>query len=126
MKAITLLVLMAACASWTPDGAKLRDERVADPALTTGGEIRGEMRDSRGEAMPGVTVVAASPALGGKETVELTDENGKYKLGPLPPGKYSITFYFNESSYVHDGVDVRIGEAVVERVTGWRHSPPYR
>lgn len=44
-----------------------------------------------GSPLPGVTVTIASPALQGTRTA-ITNENGGYSFGAIPPGDYTITF----------------------------------
>src|SRR5688572_26425748 len=44
-----------------------------------------------GNALPGVTVTVTSPNLQGAR-VAVTDVNGNYNLGALPPGAYTVKF----------------------------------
>ncbi len=55
------------------------------------GTLTGRVSDDSGGALPGVTVSAESPALQGSRTT-VTNENGSYKLGFLPPGVYQVTY----------------------------------
>jgi hypothetical protein len=55
------------------------------------GELRGIVKEEGGEPLPGVAVKAVSTALI-REVTALTDQNGRYRLLQLPPGKYSLTF----------------------------------
>src|SRR5690606_26998398 len=55
------------------------------------GAIAGRVLDQAGEAVPGVTVTATSPALQGARTV-VTSELGDYVLPLLPPGTYEVRF----------------------------------
>jgi len=54
--------------------------------------IAGQVRDTSGAVMPGVTVEAASPALIDKVRSSVTDDQGQYRIGDLRPGVYSVTF----------------------------------
>lgn len=58
-------------------------------AQTTTGTILGEVKDSSGGAMPGVTVTAVNQANGlTRETV--TDERGNYRFAAMPAGDYTV------------------------------------
>ncbi len=61
-------------------------------AWTQGGGIAGEVRDTTGGVLPGVTVEASSPALIEKIRVATTDGNGQYSIVDLRPGVYAVTF----------------------------------
>jgi hypothetical protein len=54
--------------------------------------IGGNVKDTSGAVLPGVTVEAASSSLieGARST--LTDENGHYRILDLRPGTYTVTF----------------------------------
>jgi hypothetical protein len=54
--------------------------------------ITGIVRDSSGGILPGVTVEAASPALIDGARAAVTNEEGRYRIGDLRPGAYSVTF----------------------------------
>ena len=56
------------------------------------GTLAGEVKDTTGAVLPGVTVEAASPALTGKARTSVTDGSGRYRIEPLPPGSYTVTF----------------------------------
>jgi len=56
------------------------------------GEIHGTVIDKEtGETMPGVNI---STEIGGVLRGTATDENGRFRLKPLLPGKYALTFSF--------------------------------
>ncbi|HUR34773.1 MAG TPA: TonB-dependent receptor [Vicinamibacterales bacterium] len=61
-------------------------------AQTGSSGIAGVVRDSSGAVLPGVTVEASSPALIEKVRTAVTDEQGRYVIGDLVPGMYSVTF----------------------------------
>jgi iron complex outermembrane receptor protein len=54
--------------------------------------LAGEVKDTTGAVLPGVTVEAASPALIEKVRTAVTDVSGRYRIEPLPPGSYTVTF----------------------------------
>jgi hypothetical protein len=56
------------------------------------GAIAGEVKDTTGAVLPGVTVEAASPALIEKIRVATTDSQGRYQITELRPGAYTVTF----------------------------------
>jgi len=59
-------------------------------AQATEGSIRGYLRDEQGAVLPGVSVTATSPTVGGTYTT-VTDQDGHYRLLNLPPGTYALT-----------------------------------
>ncbi|PYS13695.1 MAG: hypothetical protein DMG15_10395, partial [Acidobacteria bacterium] len=58
------------------------------------GNIVGIVRDTSGAVLPGVAVEAASPALIEKIRTAVSDEAGRYRIGELRPGTYTVTFTF--------------------------------
>ncbi len=54
--------------------------------------IAGVVEDASNAALPGVTVVASSPALIEKSRSTVTDSSGQYKIVDLRPGTYTVTF----------------------------------
>ena len=56
------------------------------------GSIAGNVRDSSGAVLPGVTVEASSPALIEKARTAVTDGAGQYAIVDLRPGPYTVTF----------------------------------
>ncbi len=50
--------------------------------------ILGQVTDQSGAVLPGVTVTATSPALQVPEMTVVTNEEGEYRLAPLPIGVY--------------------------------------
>ena len=97
--------------------------------------IAGVVRDTSGAVLPGVTVEAASPALIEKVRTVVTDGAGQYRIEPLRPGTYTVSFSLQGFSTVkRDGVvlagsfsatispELRVG-AVEETVTVTGASP---
>jgi outer membrane receptor protein involved in Fe transport len=92
----------------------LEDAAHAD-AFTTG-SVRGVVKDkASNEASVGATVVATSPAMQGEQVV-ITDENGGYYITSLPPGTYTITVYYNDTTYAQRNVLVQLGKEIVVNV----------
>ena len=64
----------------------------APAAAQTQGAIIGIVTDTSGAVLPGVTVVVTGPALQVPQLEAVTNERGEYRISPLPPGAFSITF----------------------------------
>src|SRR5262245_23541848 len=56
------------------------------------GAIAGQVTDTSGAIVPGVTVEATSPALIEGTRSTSTDEQGRYQITGLRPGAYKVTF----------------------------------
>ena len=54
--------------------------------------IAGQVKDTTGALMPGVTIEASSPVLIEKVRSAVTDGTGNYRIVDLPPGVYQVTF----------------------------------
>jgi hypothetical protein len=54
--------------------------------------IIGQVTDESKAVLPGVTVIAASPALQLRQVTAVTNERGEYRLSPLPIGTYSLSY----------------------------------
>jgi hypothetical protein len=54
--------------------------------------IAGQVTDSSGAVLPGVTVTATSPALQVPTVIVVTNERGEYRLAPLPIGTYHVEY----------------------------------
>jgi hypothetical protein len=67
---------------------------LATPAAgqATQAAIIGVVTDTSNAVLPGVTVIATGPALQVPQIETVTNERGEYRLGPLPPGMYVVTF----------------------------------
>ncbi|HEX7152102.1 MAG TPA: carboxypeptidase regulatory-like domain-containing protein [Thermoanaerobaculia bacterium] len=63
---------------------------VSAMAQGTTGQLTGTVKND-GAVLPGVTVTATSPNLQGAR-VAITDVNGNYTMGALPPGEYTLRF----------------------------------
>jgi hypothetical protein len=63
------------------------------PAIAYGqASIAGQVRDASGAVLPGVTVEASSPALIEQARTVVTSGTGQYRIDPLPPGTYTLSF----------------------------------
>ena len=81
MKNLLVGLILTAAITWaTPAAAQ------------NSGSIIGVISDSSGAVLPGVTVTATGPALQVPSIVSVTDAKGEYRLTPLPPGAYTVTF----------------------------------
>lgn len=94
---------------------------VAGPALAqtsaTNGEISGQVTDSSGSALPGVTVTVTNTETG-LERNAVTDENGNYSIGLLPPGPYNVAAELEGLGTAQRGdVTVLIGTSSNVRLT---------
>ena len=81
MRTFARIVVGAACLALWPALAS---------AQTSG--IAGQVKDTSGAVMPGVTVEASSPALIEKTRSAVTDSAGQYRIEALRPGAYTVTF----------------------------------
>jgi hypothetical protein len=73
------------------------------------GSISGEVKDSQGGVLPGVTVTATSPAQIGTLTA-VTNESGIYRFPAVPPGEYKLQFELSGFQNVtRDGIRITLG-----------------
>jgi hypothetical protein len=74
------------------------------------GAIAGNVKDTSGGAVPGVTVEVASPALIERVRTSVTDSQGNYKITELRPGIYTVTFTLGGFSSVRrEGIELSAG-----------------
>ena len=74
---------------------------------TTQGTIIGQVIDQTTRApLPGVTLVATSPSLSGEQTA-ISDENGRYVIANLPPGRYTLVAYYADQTIRRTAIVVR-------------------
>ncbi|MBI2185856.1 MAG: TonB-dependent receptor [Acidobacteria bacterium] len=82
------------------------------PVLAQGvqsGTVTGLVTSSDGAPLPGVTIVAMSPALQ-QERLTTSDVNGVYYLRTLPPGEYEVQFALDGfQAAMRTGVVVAVG-----------------
>ena len=101
---------------------------------TFSGTISGQVTDTTGAALPGVTVTLTSEALMGTQT-SVTNVEGAYRFPALSPGDYTLVFAIaNFQTVSREGVQVVLGfsatvnaqldlASVNERVVVQRDSP---
>src|SRR5712675_2652333 len=69
--------------------------------------VTGQVRDTSGAVLPGVTVEAASPVLIEKVRSVVSDDTGQYRIVDLRPGTYEVTFALTGfSTYKREGVEL--------------------
>lgn len=85
------------------------DDAHAQAMIT--GAIQGKVTDKNtGKSLPGVTVLA-SHLEGVATQIQITDENGHYEIGHLPPGEHLVTFLYPERTEQHRVVIIVAGRA---------------
>ena len=90
---------------------------VAHAQASSVGQLRGVVKDKgTNEVAVGATVVATSPSLQGEQVV-ITDENGQYFVTSLPAGMYTLTVYYNDSTYARSNVLVQVGKEAVVNIS---------
>src|SRR5688572_12873437 len=86
---------------------------LAVPCTSAGqvlGSIAGNVKDTSGAVLPGVTVEVASNVLIEKVRTAVTDGSGQYSIINLPPGPYTITFSVTGFNTVkREGIEVSAG-----------------
>ena len=76
--------------------------------------LSGTVTDESQGVMPGVTVTVSSPSLqGARDTV--TDEQGKYRISPLPIGTYTVVFSLSGFRTVRRE-EVRLTAGLIARI----------
>jgi outer membrane receptor protein involved in Fe transport len=78
--------------------------------LRSEGSIIGQVTDESGAVLPGVTVLAKSPALQLESVTAVTDVNGEYRITPLPIGTYTVEFTLSGFRTLrHDDIRLTVG-----------------
>ena len=77
------------------------------------GSISGTVTDASGGALAGVTATVRGPSLQRDSLQAVTGADGRYRLSPIPPGDYELTFELQGfQRLVIEGVRVAIHQAV--------------
>jgi len=72
--------------------------------------IIGQIKDSTGAVLPGVSVTATSPALQMPQVSAVTDGQGEFRLSPLPVGVYTVIFELSGFQTVRrEGIRLDVG-----------------
>ena len=75
-----------------------------------GGTVNGKISDSSGAVLPGVGVTISSSAFIGGQRMLVSDEQGNYRAGLLPPGTYSVKYELpGFKILVREGIQVSAG-----------------
>src|SRR6185436_16302755 len=89
---------------------QLHDLAPARAQSTTDGAIQGVVTDkANGERLVGVIVTATSASLQGAQSTN-TDGSGSYKISPLPPGDYTVTFIHLGVRLERKGISVGVNK----------------
>jgi hypothetical protein len=81
----------------------------AAAASAQDGTITGKVTDASGAPLPGATLTVTSAAVMGVRT-QVTDEQGSYRFGLLPPGTYTVKFELTGfSTVVREGIQMTAG-----------------
>lgn len=92
--------------------AVLAASSVAFPQAGANGSVLGVVKDSRGLALPGVTVSLAGPGIIGNRAAT-TDVDGSYRFPALPPGTYTVTCeLLGYQTLRRDGIVITTGLAL--------------
>ena len=82
------------------------------------GTITGKIIDSSGAVLPGVGITVASPQLLGGQRMLLSDEQGNYRAGLLPPATYSVKYELpGFKILVREGIQVSAGFTATLNIT---------
>src|SRR6266550_4939506 len=92
---------------------------VAAPAAaqTTNGVMTGVVTDAQGSVLPGVTVAVRNAETGLTRTI-VTESDGRYRIGALPPGPYAVQAELQGFATVSvTDVIVSVGSEAVRNLT---------
>jgi iron complex outermembrane receptor protein len=79
------------------------------------GQLAGVVRDTTGGVLPGVGVTVTSVAAVAPQTI-LTDEQGRYEAGALPPGRYTVQASLSGFQSKAAEVDINVGPVTLDLV----------
>src|SRR5690349_1309963 len=73
------------------------------------GVITGKVTDTSGAPLPGVTLTVTSAAVMGARS-QVTDDQGSYRFGLLPPGTYTLKLELvGFSTVIREGIQMTAG-----------------
>ncbi len=76
----------------------------------TTGAIKGIVKSSDGEVLPGILVTLTSPSIVVKKMTSISNESGLYRFIGLPPGVYKLTYELEGMNVVvRNGIKINIG-----------------
>jgi len=107
---IVTLALLALCMALFTSGAMAQ--------TSTTGSIEGQVVDTNGNPVPGVTVAVTSPNLITPQSAVSNDE-GRYRILNLPPGMYKITVEASKgfAAFERSNVEVNLSKSSAVEVT---------
>ncbi len=79
------------------------------------GQLNGTVTDQNGAVVPGITITARSESTGAVRTLT-TDDEGKYQLTNLQPGRYQIAAVGQNFQEVKKAVEVTVGGRTTENI----------
>src|SRR6185436_2042194 len=72
--------------------------------------IIGQIVDTSGGVLPGVTITVTSPALQVERVSAVSDERGQYRVTPLPIGTYSVRYELGGFETIQrEGIRLTVG-----------------
>ena len=96
-----IVMVAAVCILWLGRGTGMAQ---------VAGSIAGNVKDTTGGALPGVTVEVESPALIEKVRTSVTDGTGNYRVTDLRPGVYSVTVRLDGfKTFRREGIELSAG-----------------
>ena len=92
---------------------------------TSRATLRGTVVDASDRPAARATVIATGPALVGEQVV-ITDLAGRYDVGVLPPGEYTLTLYYENRTARHP-LEIRRGMDSIDHTHALDHGcEPFR
>jgi uncharacterized surface anchored protein len=96
--------------------------RTADASSGRRGAITGQVLDqANGDKLEGAVVAATAPTMRDAQ-MAVTDENGKFRIGALPPGTYKLSCYYRLVDYG----DIEVQRLNIEVAGGETTTVPIR
>jgi hypothetical protein len=93
-------------------GSLIAPDRVSAQAQITTGVIQGDVRDTTGAVLPGVTVDVQNVETNFVQS-RVTEENGRFVFLQLPPGPYRVTFRLQGfATLVQEGLTLTVGQTM--------------